>query len=338
MKAALGLATLISSLVGCVGIIDDDTPSTDDPSSSAVPATGTQLGVFQGQYERLGATPEAVADALSKFDIVALSHVKALDGSSWSNPSDCTDTGYPYMRELIASLRAKKPGIQIYGYVSGAADSPLCGNQLDATASDCPAGFCANVVAWVNDWLAIEDANVKIDGIFFDYVAPNKLTAATRDNIFSYAKLANKSIMVNIMFSGLNLDFAAQSPYFGAPGDYALSEAFHIGDGQTGLYGINMPQAGADTAATFLKHWNQGKRFNFAALPTEANGSSIDCLSDNAVRAYATFVGYFEPGNVFQYTTSDLGITTGRADACANSDLYNAVISRGIPPVYGTAY
>lgn len=304
-----------------------------DPSQQL---QGDQLLVYQGDLAKLGSTPLAVAQKLAAHDVIAISHVKSFSaqvahdslGSNWINPSACQDSAYPHMRELLKLTRQLKPRIRIFGYVAPTADAPYasdCGNRLVTGSSwSCPNEDCANFKKWVQAWLQIESLNegIWIDGFLVDLVASQYLTPAHRDSVFQYIKSKGKHIMANTPMFAYNVDFAAASAYFNT-GDYALVEGFYYG---LGALKTDPGFAGANAAATYLKWRQRGKNFRLAALTTERWASideTFNCGTPNNFLAYATFVAYFERGNVYQYTSGDLGINTPHSSSCWNLNAYS---------------
>ncbi len=315
-----------------------------DPSQQL---QGDQLLVYQGDLAKLGSTPLAVAQKLAVHDVIAISHVKAFskqtnrrtDGTNWVNPSACQDATYPHMKALLKAVRQIKPHIRIFGYVAPTADAPYasnCGNALKSGASwSCPNGDCANFKRWVQAWLDIESfaEGIWIDGFLVDLVASQYMTPAHRDFAFKYIKSKGKYIMANTPMYAYNLDFAAQSPWFNT-GDYALVEGFAYG---LGAYKTDPGPAGANAAATYLKWRKQGKNFRLAALVTErwaGVNEYFNCGTPNNFMAYSTYVAYFERGNVYQYTSGDLGINTPYSWLCYNANAYSMIPF--YPPTLGT--
>lgn len=262
-------------------------------------ANAGSLAIYQGRYEHLG-DRERVAQSLARFNVIVLSHIKEHDISTWINPAACNDYEYKDMPWVIARIRELSPTTAIFGYVSAASDHPSCGNDVP-TPIDCPNGICLNVITWVNEW-----AEHDVDGIFYDYAGPSQITAATRDNVFSYAKSQGLRIMANAVFNPQAVNFQGWSTYFGKD-DYVLIEGFSYAKG---AYSYNMTAE----SLYWFNLW-KFKGIHLAALATESD-RPVNCNWSNNQHATQWFNDHATEYSVYQYSGHDLGIKTKELADC----------------------
>jgi hypothetical protein len=190
---------------------------------------------------------EGAARNIARYDIAVMTHAFTLSPSDPTDPTcppagttvdwvqqnggSCVDAafvddnGTRMLPALLARVRQLNPAIEIFGYVAGTADvvatakpcqalgtAPSCADP--GAPSSCPAGTCVNFIKWVNEWAALEQKHpgVVIDGIFIDLVHPTQLTAATRDNLYSWVKARQMKVMANALTDLGGAQFASTSP------------------------------------------------------------------------------------------------------------------------------
>ena len=246
---------------------------------------------------------------MAQFDIVVLSHASDR-GPGRANTGGCLDTRFAPLPDLIRLVRRINPEIQIFGYISATADAPIgsgCGLRPGARYSErpwqCPERVCRNSMSWVNDWLGLD---AEIDGIFVDLVAAAFISAETRDNIFGYIRSSGLQIMANTTTpSAANIAFAASSPIWPRD-DFLMIEGFFLTEGRR--------NADPTLAAVSQILPFRGRGILLAALATEAwatqPGRTVSCRSARAREAVDFFSEFYEPGDVFQYATADLGLSS----------------------------
>jgi hypothetical protein len=246
---------------------------------------------------------------MAQFDIIVLSHASQR-GPSRKDTGGCVDTRFEPLTDLIRLVRRINPEVQVFGYIAATADAPIdsgCGLRSGARYYErpwqCPAGVCRNAMSWVDDWLDLDD---EIDGIFVDLVAPTFVSATTRDNIFSYIRSRGLLIMANTTIpSAANIAFAGSSRYFGG-GDFLMIEGFFFTEGRLNVSGT------LEAVEQLLQF--RGKGILLAALATEAwakhSGRTASCRSERAQEVVDFFSDFYEPGDVFQYATADLGVSS----------------------------
>jgi len=283
-------------------------PAQASAQASPPEAPGARLLVYQGDYGSLGDL-RSVARRMAQFDVVVLSHASDR-GPGRANTGGCLDTRFAPLPDLIRLVRRINPEIQIFGYVSATADAPIdsgCGLRPGARYSErpwqCPERVCRNSMSWVNDWLGLD---AEIDGIFVDLVAAAFISAETRDNIFGYIRSSGLQIMANTTTpSAANIAFAAGSPYL-AEDDFLMIEGFFLTEGRR--------NADPTLAAVSQILPFRGRGILLAALATEAGatqpGRTVLCRSARAREAVDFFSEFYELGDVFQYATSDLGLSS----------------------------
>ncbi len=271
-------------------------------------APGARLLVYQGDYGSLGGLA-AVASRMARFDVVVLSHASDR-GPGRANTGGCLDTRFAPLPDLIRLVRRINPEVQVFGYISATADAPIgsgCGLGPGARYAErpwqCPERVCRNSMSWVDDWL---DLDAEVDGIFVDLVAAGFISAETRDNIFSYIRSSGLQIMANTTIpSAANIAFAASSPYL-AEGDFLMIEGFFLTEGRR--------NADPTLAAVSQILPFRGRGLLLAALATEAwatqPGRTVLCRSARAREAVNFFSAVYQPGDVFQYATADLGLSS----------------------------
>jgi hypothetical protein len=294
------VALVFAFLFTCVAGATAQTPMPEAP--------GARLLVYQGDYGRLGKLA-SVARGMAQFDVIVLSHASER-GPSRENTGGCVDTPFKPLPDLIRLVRRINPAIQVFGYISATADAPTgseCGLKPGARYVEqpweCPEGVCRNAISWVDDWLDLDE---EIDGIFVDLAAPGFISAATRDNIFSYISSNDLRIMANTTTpSAANIAFAGGSRYL-AVGDFLMIEGFFFAKGNS-----NVEQ----TLEAVRELWSlRGKGVLLAALATEAwathPGRTISCRSERAQGAVEFFFDIYAPGDVFEYTSADLGVSS----------------------------
>lgn len=214
---------------------------------SAAVISPKKVTFFQGDLNAWvsSSTVAAVATNLAQADVLVMSHPRAhAEGSSWNNfangAAGCLDTdNRANLISVLAAVKAAKPSIKVFGYVSAAADAPdmtnptrqaHCGNCVNnlvtynpcssmfppgapyaagwtnptTTFTACPTGTCHNFIQWVGDWLQDPDTLKNyIDGIFIDYVAQTQIGSLVRDNLYSYVHaFPGKLVMANSLTPG----------------------------------------------------------------------------------------------------------------------------------------
>ncbi|MGE0260740.1 MAG: hypothetical protein AB7H71_01330 [Alphaproteobacteria bacterium] len=264
--------------------------------------------VYQGDYGSLG-NLASVARGMARFDIIVLSHASDR-GPTRKNTGNCVDTRFEPLSDLIRLVRRFNPEVQVFGYISATADAPIgsgCGlvpgTRYSERPWECPQDVCRNSMSWVDDWLDLDE---EVDGIFVDLAAPTFISAGTRDNIFSYIRSQGLRIMANTTTpSAANVAFAGSSRYIGE-GDFLMIEGFFFTGGNANL-------AQTLEAASRLRPL-RGKGVLLAALATEAwatePGPGLSCRLARAQEAADFFADLYEPGDVFEYTSADLGVSS----------------------------
>src|SRR5690606_29647392 len=136
---------------------------------------------------------------------------------SLPNPTGCADvTVDANLPSTIAALKAKKPGIKIFGNVYGALDASSewgCGQtppkalvQQWAEIKDeselsgmpeadwsCPGGICSNFVTYVEKWI-----EAGATGIAIEFAGPIYMNATALRSEISYVKNRGLDVMLNI--------------------------------------------------------------------------------------------------------------------------------------------
>ena len=270
-------------------------------------APGARLLVYQGDYGSLGDL-RSVARRMAQFDVVVLSHASDR-GPGRANTGGCLDTRFAPLPDLIRLVRRINPEIQIFGYVPATADAPIdsgCGLRPGARYSErpwqCPERVCRNSMSWVNDWLGLD---AEIDGIFVDLVARPYLGRDQGQHLRLYPVERSSDHGKHHDPSAANIAFAAGSPYL-AEDDFLMIEGFFLTEGRR--------NADPTLAAVSQILPFRGRGILLAALATEAGatqpGQTVLCRSARAREAVDFFSEFYEPGDVFQYATADLGLSS----------------------------
>lgn len=255
--------------------------------------------ISQGRYTDIAefyGSVDAAAVRYAAADVVAFSHA-----DDWG-ANGCIDTGDPILPELIAKIREINPSVEIFGYVSGTADAPSgCGygpGHEYAQTGWMPAnGICSKFIEWSAQW-----DSFGVDGYLIDLTAPQYMSAAVRDSVYSWCRYKGKRIMANSTYpSAHNVMFAAAGLQ---GGDYLLIEAFCYGLGDSTLAGTNAALAQANAL--------RGAGFSVAALCTEswssAVGVEVDPSSVKNQNAKSLMINFGSAGDAYQYDNADLGI------------------------------
>jgi hypothetical protein len=266
-----------------------------------------RLVIYQGAYQSLGATPEAVADALGQAATFVLSHVETVDFGN-----GCLDVAYPGgMGRLIAAIRKRNPPpAAIYGYVAGTADAPsgtACGQAPAAANWSCPPSGCPHFGDWVGRWQRLGDD--RPDGIFVDTVGPGWMSPSVRDSLASTVTSHGFRLMVNTPVVLENVQFATAAAAMA--NQALLVEGWCIAEQTDRL-------AACEAISAFLVTLT--RNITRHALVTEAWGANVsNCNSLNARAASKPFWAAAGPRDCWQYSGADLGIVTGKGgvNTCA---------------------
>ena len=255
---------------------------------------------YAGLYENFG-TAEDLGAEMAKHDVAVMTHAyEARNGAvHWTN-GNCVDYTDELLIESIKVARSINPDLEIYGYISATADNGECYDPAGGPQLTCPNGICSDVIAWVNRWLEVEkESGEYLDGIYVDLFGTQFIGPVVRDNVLSYIHLVGKKSMLNVMFGGLEIFFALNSPHFDPDKDSLLFEGFYVADG--GYWGPNAVNNGL-LAEIYLNPEN----IRWVVLSTEKGGSDYVCDSQNANVARGLFDQY--GGWAFSYQSSDLGL------------------------------
>lgn len=247
---------------------------------------------------------DAMAERFATADVLALSHSASInnDGNVTPTPCGCVDRGEPLLPELLAKVRALNPGIEVFGYVSATADAPSgCGygpgNEFAQNGWMPAGGVCNNFMYWGKKW---DDFGVT--GLILDLVAPQYLSPAVRNSVYSWCRLKGYKIMANSTYPArANVAFAAVG--LGA-GDYLLVEGFCYGLGDSTLASTNAALAQVNSM--------RGQGFSMAALCSEgwssAVGQTVNPAGFKNANAVSLMQNFGRTGDAYQYDRADLGI------------------------------
>lgn len=255
--------------------------------------------VSQGSYSQIAAFYGSEDIAAAKYadcDVICLSHA-----GTW-NVNGCLDTADPILPSLLTKIRAINPNIEIFGYVSGTADAPTgCGygpgNEYAQTGWMPAGGICTQFINWTSLW-----DTFNVNGIIIDLVAPQYMSAAVRNNVYSWCRYKNYKIMANSTYpSTANCAFAADG--LGA-GDYLLIEGFCYGLGNSTLAGTN--------SALVEVNSRRSQGFSMAALCSmpwsTAAGQTVSPSDVENLNAVSLMTNFGVHGDAYQYDRADLGI------------------------------
>lgn len=277
---------------------------TGDGEHGWPPPVSERFFCYQGPYDSLGAVDD-IADVISQYGIVVVTHGFYLPLSVWTNGS-CVDVNYLQMPALLKKVRERNPAVRIFGYVSATADHPNgCWPQPSVAMADCPEGNCADFKLWTDLWCFLETAypGVEVDGMFIDLVHPALIGQHVRDSVFSYVKTKKKKILVNALSDSIGVSFALASPKLTSD-DLILVEGYHT------IAGYENTQTARMSA--LLKASGRP----WIALTSEKANAAVSCSSEKAKAAYALMK---ENGGIaFCYQSSDLGTQSYRWTHCSS--------------------
>ncbi|WP_461535470.1 hypothetical protein [Spongorhabdus nitratireducens] len=270
---------------------------------SSLSFASKRLAVYQGDYTKLG-NVSAVARAFAVADVIVLTHVSSINFGN-----GCFDALYPHMNQLIAKIRQLNPNAMIFGYVSSTADAPedtFCGQKPASSNWECPEGICQNTIKWINNWAQLTH---KPDGIFFDLVARDHISATVRDSIFSYALINNFALLPNTSIKLDSVQFAYESPYL--TNQYVFIEGFCYWAG-------NIAISECEQITEFIAA-NRDRNIAKVVLVTEdymQYPEGINCNWPNAVLASRFYWQTVSDRDAYHYDTHDLGTLSGRYHSC----------------------
>lgn len=138
-------------------------------------------------------------------------------------------TGYPRMRRLVRALRALRPDIEIFGYVTAAADAPYWDSSGNPRTEYAGARGYNNVIALIGQWI---DDGLDIDGIFFDHFGPPFINSTVRNTVLKYLRDRGLRGAYNCLSPGVAAVLFATEAQLLQAGDILAFEGFYRDDGK----------------------------------------------------------------------------------------------------------
>lgn len=207
--------------------------------------------------------------------------------------------GYPKLRRLIKRVRELNPDIEIYGYVTAAADAPYwdSGGNPQTQLTSAVAGAMPNASFMIAQWLL---DGLEIDGIFADHFNPTFIDATVRNNFVSLINAYGVRLAPNITAaSAANLLFTTESQYL-QPGSMLVLEGFYRDNGTDSSTGTTA------LVAELAKH--RGRDIRLFAANEEASTTTVTPGSANDLAGKAVFDAMKRPGDAYQYSRTSYDI------------------------------